>query len=440
MNENLYGEAAEIAGGDFPLPQTQAPGGTPSAQSLDRPERAFIPTYYNTPAPPAPPRAEQPRPSIPGARPARRKKSRRGAFAAAVLLASVALSAVFGLGGAYVGSLYFAPKAVTSPDGAVFYQSVPQGDAKTTQTAAGSTGLDIAAVAAGTLDTVVAISTEAVTGNGRFAQMVTKGAGSGVILSADGYIVTNCHVIDGARKITVRLQNGSEHSAELIGADEKTDLAMLKIEAEGLSPAVMGSSGGLSVGEPAVAIGNPLGELGGTVTEGIISALDREVTIDGQTMTLLQTSAAINPGNSGGGLFSSRGELIGIVNAKSSGTGIEGLGFAIPIDTARPVITDLTEHGYVSGRVEEPFALVEVGDYIAAMQYRVSEPGLYISQSADDQFKRGDMIASVDGADIATEAGFSAALAGKVPGDRLKITVLREGEEMTFTLTLQEAR
>jgi serine protease Do len=393
----------------------------------------FMPQTHPAPAQTNPPRANLPPQKS-------KKKSTRGAFAAAVLTAAIMFSAVFGLGGAYVGNRYFAADTTPNNAGAVYYQSVPQGDAKTTNTAAGSTGLDVAAIAAKTQDSVVAISTEALAGNGRFTQMVATGAGSGVILSADGYIVTNNHVIAEAQKITVRLQNGKEYSAKLIGTDEKADLAVLKIEAERLSPAVLGASADLIVGEPAVAIGNPLGELGGTVTEGIISALDREVTIDNETMTLLQTSAAINPGNSGGGLFNVRGELIGVVNAKSSGTGIEGLGFAIPIDAAKPVITDLTEYGYVTGRVAEPFTLVEVADLRAAMQYRVGEIGLYISQSMDSQFRRGDRIASVGGTEIVTAADFNKALAGKKPGDKLKITVVRDGAEQTFTHTLEEAR
>src|SRR5699024_342301 len=151
-----------------------------------------------------------------------------------------------------------------------------------------------------------------------FQQYVSSGAGSGVILTQDGYIVTNHHVIEDANSITVRTRSGDEYNASLVGSDEQSDLAVLKIDATGLTPAVLGDSTTLEVGELAIAIGNPLGELGGSVTSGIISALDREMTIDGQTMTLLQTDAAVNPGNSGGGLFNANGDLIGIVNAKSS--------------------------------------------------------------------------------------------------------------------------
>lgn len=202
----------------------------------------------------------------------------------------------------------------------------------------GSTGypgnLSVAEVVKNVADTVVEITTTNVVTDRFYGQYITSGAGSGVIISENGYIITNHHVIDGARTITVRLTDGSEFSAKLVGSDADTDIAVLKIQATGLSYAVMGSSASLVVGQEVVAIGNPLGSLGGTVTDGIISALDRTVVVDGHKMTLMQTNAAINPGNSGGGLFNRAGELIGIVNAKQADTGIEGLGFAVPIDVA----------------------------------------------------------------------------------------------------------
>lgn len=202
----------------------------------------------------------------------------------------------------------------------------------------GSTGymgdLTVAQVVDLVADTVVEITTTNVVTDIFYGQYVTSGAGSGVIITENGYIITNYHVIDGARSVTVRLTDGSEFDADIVGGDQSTDVAVLKINATGLNAAVLGSSRSLVVGQEVVAIGNPLGSLGGTVTDGIISALDRSVVVDGHRMTLMQTNAAINPGNSGGGLFNRAGELIGIVNAKQSNTGIEGLGFAIPIDIA----------------------------------------------------------------------------------------------------------
>ena len=162
-------------------------------------------------------------------------------------------------------------------------------------------------------------------------QYVTEGAGSGAVMTADGYIMTNNHVIDGASKITVTTSDDKEYEAKLVGTDSITDIAVLKISAKNLTPATYGNSDQLAVGDMAVAIGNPLGELGGTVSAGIISALDRELAIDGKTMTLLQTDASINPGNSGGRTCSTAtGSIIGIVVAKSSGSNVEGLGFCDP--------------------------------------------------------------------------------------------------------------
>ena len=183
-------------------------------------------------------------------------------------------------------------------------------------------------------DSVVEITTSHVVTDRFYHQYVTSGAGSGVVIAENGYIITNNHVIDGATEITVHLTDGRQFQAIVVGTDPKTDIAVLKIGTTGLTFATMGSSKDLVVGQDVIAIGNPLGSLGGTVTDGIISALDRTVTVDGTQMTLMQTNAAINPGNSGGGLFDMAGQLIGIVNAKQSDTGIEGLGFAIPIDIA----------------------------------------------------------------------------------------------------------
>ncbi len=191
-------------------------------------------------------------------------------------------------------------------------------------------------------DTVVEITTTNIVTDRFYGQYVTSGAGSGVIIREDGYIVTNHHVIEDARNITVRLTDGSEFSAYTIGSDVANDIAVIKINATGLTPA-RGSNKELMVGQDVIAIGNPLGTLGGTVTNGIISALDRKIKVDGYEMTLMQTNAAINPGNSGGGLFNMSGELIGIVNAKQSDTGIEGLGFAIPIGVVNESLEKITK-------------------------------------------------------------------------------------------------
>ncbi|MDF9823876.1 S1-C subfamily serine protease [Breznakia sp. PF5-3] len=193
---------------------------------------------------------------------------------------------------------------------------------------------DVTKIAEKSSKSVVEIKTETMSRDRFFGNYVSEGAGSGVIISENGYIVTNYHVLSGASSVTVTLHDGKEYEAEYIGGDSENDIAVLKIKANDLTPATIGNSDNLVVGEEVLAIGNPLGELGGTVTDGIISSTSREISVDGVTMELLQTSAAINPGNSGGGLFNMQGELIGIVNAKSSGSDIEGLGFAIPSNTA----------------------------------------------------------------------------------------------------------
>ena len=300
-------------------------------------------------------------------------------------------------------------------------------------------GLTIPEIAAITSNTVVEIYTESVVNSGRMRQFVTEGAGSGVIITADGYIVTNNHVIEGSRKITVHLSNGVEYDAVLVGRDSATDLAVIKIEEKGLPFAIWGDSDSLSVGELAVAIGNPLGKLGGTVTEGVISALSRNIEIDGQMMTLLQTSAAVNPGNSGGGLFNCYGELIGIVNAKSSGSDIEGIGFAIPANLAKVISGDLISYGYVPGRIDFGVTLVDVLDPMTAMMYRLSTTGVYVSQTEPGSaLQSGDRIISINGAAIESSADVSAILEKHDVGDVLKITVSRNGDTISVEHTLKQ--
>jgi len=293
-------------------------------------------------------------------------------------------------------------------------------------------------VAAAVRDSVVEIKTETVTVSGWGGTRIAEGAGSGVIISVEGIIVTNHHVISGAATITVRLADGREFEAGLIGTDPRTDIAVLRITASNLVPAVFGNSSALVVGESALAVGNPLGELGGTVTGGIISALDRDMVIDGQIMTLLQTDAAVNPGNSGGGLFNMNAELIGVVVAKSSGLDIEGLGFAIPSVTAAAVISDLINHGFVRGRTDAGLELVDIQTTQAARAYRVNQLGLYILESVDDQLMRGDRITAVGGRGVSNQLGYDAALRHYSIGDIVSITVARGTQNLTFEITLTE--
>lgn len=308
------------------------------------------------------------------------------------------------------------------------------------------TSINIPSVAALTQNSVVEIRTESVSNSLFLRQFVTEGAGSGVIISEDGYIVTNNHVIEDARSILVALHDGTTYEAQLVASDSKMDIGVIKIEASGLTPAILGDSDSLSVGEPVVAVGNPLGQLGGTVTNGIVSALDREIILNNEHRNLLQTNAAINPGNSGGGLFNADGELIGIVVAKSSGEDVEGLGFAIPINDAKPIIEDLIAQGYVGGRVSLGITALDLTTPQLAAQYGFKTPGVYVqsvienSSAANGGLQPGDCFVSIDDTAIEAISDITSILNESSVGDQLMITVKRDGKIVELTLTLQEKK
>ncbi len=293
--------------------------------------------------------------------------------------------------------------------------------------------------------TVVEITTESIVTESYFwgGNYVTSGAGSGVIISADGLIITNNHVVSGANTITVRTNDGTDYEAEIVGSDSESDIAVIKIEAENLPCALLGDSDTISVGEEVVAVGNPLGNLGGTVTNGIVSAISREVNIDGVSMTLIQTNAEVNPGNSGGGLFNMYGELVGIVNAKStsssSGVSVEGIGFAIPINTAKKVSAELANYGYVRGRVMIGIQAVDVTNAYDAMYYRVNSLGVYITSSEyTDELKAGDRIVAIDGQEVTYRADIKSAIKDRQVGDVITIKVVRNGKYIDVDVTLRE--
>lgn len=311
----------------------------------------------------------------------------------------------------------------------------------TAQQTGTTTASSISTVVDSVADSVVEVSTEMKQVSPIATEYVTEGAGSGVIISGDGYIVTNHHVIDGASTITVTTADGTEYTATLVGSDEETDLAVLKIEATGLTYATFADSSNVKVGDSVIAIGNPLGELGGTVTEGIVSALDREVTIDGQTMTLLQTSAAVSPGNSGGGLFDSEGNLIGIVNAKSSGSDVEGLAFAIPSSTVQTVVEELIEYGYVTGRPQLGISVVEISDRQTMMAYRASETGVYIAETTGENgLEAGDRIVSINETEITAGSQVKEIISACKVGDVVTVRVERNGEQLDIEVTLTESK
>lgn len=353
-------------------------------------------------------------------------------------VAALAMVVGVGAGSGYMG--YRLAAGSGGSNGTVLYQSVER-----TPTSTGTTdGMSISDVVNQVADSVVEITTEQVVRNNYFAQQIESGAGSGVIISEDGYIITNNHVIEGASNITVTLHDKTQYTATLVGTDVATDIAVLKIDATGLSPAVMGDSSTLAVGETAIAIGNPLGSLGGTVTNGIISALDRDITVEGQTMRLLQTNAAISPGNSGGGLFNGNGELIGIVNAKSGESNSEGLGFAIPINTAKQVAEDLINAGYVTGRPALGVTVVNVTDAQTAYYYGVNSLGVYIAEvnpgsgAEKAGLQKGDRIVIIDGKEVAQNSDVSGALQDKQVGDVVNLQIARDGQILSIDVELGE--
>ena len=361
---------------------------------------------------------------------------------AAALALAVCVGA--GFGGGYLGTLAANSAALASASS----------DTSSSQ-ATGTTTTPAPATEAGALTTtqiasmvgpsVVEVTTEIATMNPFFGQYVESGAGSGVIISEDGYIITNNHVVEGASNVTVTTQDRQSYTATVVGADEQSDIAVLKIDATGLTPATIGDSDQLAVGEFVLAVGNPLGTLGGTVTDGIISALNREVTIENQTMTLLQMDAAVSPGNSGGGLFNAKGELIGIVNAKSGGDDVEGIGFAIPINDAMEVAQSLMTNGYVAGRPAMGVSVIEIGDLSTAMQYGVSQLGVYIAEvtegGAADQagLQPGDLLVSIDGTAVTSTSEVTSLLQDHEVGDQIEVQVQRDRQLLSVTVTLQDA-
>ena len=291
-------------------------------------------------------------------------------------------------------------------------------------------------------NSVVAISTETMQFDFWAGQYVTQGAGSGVVYSEDGYIVTNNHVIEGASNIKVTLHDGTEYPATLVAADSLTDVAVIKIDATDLPAVKFGDMNDLNVGDAVVAIGNPLGTLSGTATEGIVSALEREITIDGKQMTLIQTSASINPGNSGGGLFDQYGNLIGIVVAKSSGSDVEGLGFAIPCDKVASVAKSLIENGYVEGRPQAGITIVDLTDANAAMRAGVTITGVYISDVTGKNaqkagLQKGDLIYYLDDTKITSSAQLVGLIQKHEVGDVVTFTVVRNNELLKMDVELE---
>lgn len=305
-------------------------------------------------------------------------------------------------------------------------------------------------IAAKLTPSVVCIQNYQVTQNYGFMQTDTSdssvspaGEGSGIIMSEDGYIITNAHVVEGATSLKVITSDGETYEAQLIGSDTVTDLAVVKIDATGLTAAEFGSSEDLRVADKVMAIGNPGGhELSSSVTIGYVSALNRAIANNttGYTMEYIQTDAAINPGNSGGALINEYGQVVGINSAKISATGYEGLGFAIPIDTAQPIISDLIQYGYVKDRA----VLGISGQFIDSMTGRFYglPQGEYVAQlnSSEAQasgLQVGDVITAIDGQQLDSESTLRSAILSKKPGDTVTLQVYRSSTQKSATVELK---
>lgn len=386
------------------------------------------------------------------------KKKKGKGRQTAMMACGLTLALCLGFGGGVMGSYLMNRTATPTESSQTEKEKVKQTAANTSSedelkivesSNSGKATNSIQAVVKQVKQSVVEITTESTSYDSFYGQYYMQGAGSGVIITDDGYIITNNHVIEGASNINVTLSDGQSYKAEVKGTDEELDIALIKIDATGLTTATFGSSADLEIGETAIVIGNPLGKLGGSVSAGIISSTSRNIKIDGQSMELIQTDAAINPGNSGGGLFDANGNLIGIIVAKSTstsgGTTVEGIGYAIPIDNVKNILDDLKSKGYVSGRPVLGVSLVDVSDDNAKRRYGVEETGVYISKVEKDGAADkaglvvGDLIKKFDGKEVSSYNDVLTELQKKKAGDKVDIVISRDGEEKTVSVTLAES-
>ena len=398
--------------------------------------------YYSYTPPVPPPPAPRP------------KKDRTGLKITALALSFSLLGGCIGAGGVILASGYFETGATAEENSAKKpaasnSSTVLEGNRENTvidvNTIDTSKIMSAAEVYAANVSSTVGITTS-ITTNFWGYQTTSAASGSGFIISDDGYILTNFHVIENSNSITVSLYSGEDFDAKLIGYDESNDIAVLKIETEGLSPVILGNSDNLNVGDDVLAIGNPLGELTFSLTKGTVSAKDREVTFSGGvTMNLLQTDCAINSGNSGGALFNLYGEVIGVTNAKyssssSSEASIDNIGFAIPINSIRDIVESIIEKGYVS----KPYMGVSVSDVNENYQIYGLPAGAAIQSVASDSpaekagLKIGDIITKAGDNEITCANDLIDAIGDAQVGDSLTLTVYRRGETITVTVVIGE--
>lgn len=366
------------------------------------------------------------------------KKSRRRNIILASLLIGVIIGGAFTYGiMQYNGIDILKPAEATSPNNT--------NSTNTTNTTKKLLSTEwytnpVVKVADEVLPSIVMIKNKVNINRGFAIQQIDRGTGSGIIYREDGYIITNQHVIDGATELIVTLHDGTEYKGRVLGQDTKTDLAVVKIEANNLPAAKFGDSDALKVGELAVAIGNPAGEeFSGTVTAGIISGLSRSLNIGEKKMKLIQTDAAINPGNSGGALVNQNSEVIGINSVKLASAEIEGMGFAIPINDALPIINELIQNGYV----KRPWMGVGISTITESISEQYNLPiGVYIGQVYYNSpaekvgLRPNDVIVKIDEVKVETVEDLSHIIEGHKPGDTIRLTIYRGGKYTDVDLTL----
>ena len=370
-----------------------------------------------------------------------RKRKRLGLKIAAGCLVCALVGGALGGGGALLAT------GQLGGEKTVVYEGTRPTAAVSLANVDGKTVLSGEEIYAANLESVVGVNGDNVTTNIWGQTVRNPVSGSGFVISADGYILTNYHVIDGVSDIKVTFSNGTSYDAILVGGEEENDIAVLKIDATGLRPVVLGNSDALQVGEPVYAIGNPLGELTFTFTGGYVSAKDRSITMsDGTIMNMIQTDAAINSGNSGGPLFDQYGQAIGIVSAKYSGssgssTSIEGIGFAIPINDVSDMVTSIIENGYVTGKPNVGVLMDDVDSNV--QRYGIpagAEIKAVLEGSCADKagLQAGDIITAVGDSAVNGSEQLKSAVKNYRAGDEVTFTDYRDGEESDITLTLDE--
>lgn len=375
---------------------------------------------------------------------------------AALAISFSLLGGALGTGGTFAAMKVFgnnigttsAAKSNTTNSTAVIKTADNNGKAVAMQTVkSDGTKLTAAQVYQNNVNSTVGITTEITTNY--FGYKTTAAAsGSGFIITEDGYIVTNYHVIEGANSVKVTTYDNTQYDAEIVGSDESNDIAVLKIDASGLTPVTLGDSEALNVGDDVVAIGNPLGELTFTLTSGVVSAMDRQITTSNSVMmNLIQTDCAINSGNSGGALFNMYGEVVGVTNAKyssnsSTEASIDNIGFAIPINTVQDIITSIIENGYVV----KPYIGVSVETVSSDMTgYGIPEGAVVRAVNEDSPaekagLKENDIITKVNDDTIKSSNDLVSKIRKTAKGDKLTLTVYRKGEELTIDLTVDETK